>query len=222
VRGPLTTIVAVAAIVVAGLPASGGATSGAAPASGDALLAGIPQSGSILGRPDAPVRLVIWEDLGCPHCRDLTRQGLPTLVRRYVRTGRVSLELRGLGVIRPGSKSALLYALAAGRQNRLWHVAGRFIERQDDLERVATPTGVRVLARGIPGLDVDRLLRDARSASVRREAARTLAEAQRLGIPGTPSFAVRIDGGPLRPALPRGVGATAMTELAEAALAQAR
>ena len=121
-------------------------------------------------------------------------------------------------MIRPGSKPALLYALAAGRQNRLWHLAGRFIARQDDLERVATPTGVRVLARGIPGLDVDRLLRDARSASVRREAARTLAEAQRLGIPGTPSFAVRIDGGPLRPALPRGVGAAAMAELADAAL----
>jgi predicted DsbA family dithiol-disulfide isomerase len=81
---------------------------------------------------------------------------------------------------------------------------------------------VRTLARGIPGLDVDRLLRDARSPSVRREAARTLAEAQRLGIPGTPSFGVRVHGGPLRPAFPRGVDAAALTELAEAALREAR
>jgi protein-disulfide isomerase len=220
VRGLLATIVVVATIVAVGALAGGASAGGARPV-GDALLAGIPQRGTLLGRPDAPVRLVIWEDLGCPHCRDLTRQGLPTLIRGYVRTGRVSLELRGLGVIRPGSEPALLYALAAGRQNRLWHLAGRFLERQTDLERVATPAGVRALARGIPGLDVDRLLRDARSAAVRREAGRTLAEAQRLGIPGTPSFAVRIGGGPLRPAFPRGVGAAAIAELVDAALARA-
>ena len=220
-RGPLTTIVAVAAIVVAGLLAGEASASGARPAS-DALLAGIPQRGSILGPPDAPVRLVIWEDLGCPHCRDLTRQGLPTLVRQYVRTGRVSLELRGLGVIRPGSKPALLYALAAGRQNRLWQLAGRFMARQDDLERVATPTGVRVLARGIPKLDVDRLLRDARSVLGATRGGPHARGGAAARDPGTPSFAVRIDGGPLRPALPRGVGAAAMAELADAALAQAR
>jgi protein-disulfide isomerase len=146
------------------------------------------------------------------------QRGFPTLVKRYVRTGRIALELRGVGIIRPGSRPALLYALAAGRQDRLWNLAHRFYAQQDALELVATDVGVRRLARGIPGLDVARLLRDTRSPAIARQADATLAQARRLGIPGTPSFGVRVDGGKVRPAVPTGLGAAAMTQLVEAAL----
>lgn len=224
----------VAVVALAALAAAVTTAPGAAPAASsatatsrgsaapDALYAGIPQDGALLGDPRARVRLVLWEDLGCPHCLDLMRRGFPTLVRRYVRPGRIALELRGIGVIRPGSRPALLYVLAAGRQDRLWNLAHRFFAHQGELERAATDAGVRTLARGIPGLDVGRLLRDARLPALARQADATLAQARRLGIPGTPSFGVRVDGGAVRPAVPNGLGAAAMTELAEAALDLAR
>ena len=220
--GTLAVAVALAAVAspaATAVPARHGVSVGGVVTSdGDALLAGIPQDGVLLGDPRARVRLVLWEDLGCPHCLDLMRRGFPTLVKRYVRTGRIALEFRGVGIIRPGSRPALLYVLAAGRQDRLWDLAARFYAQQDALELVATEVGVRRLARGIPRLDVARLLRDARSPAIARQADATLAQARRLGIPGTPSFGVRVDGGKVRPAVPTGLGGAAMTQLSEAAL----
>ena len=47
-----------------------------------------------MGNPDAPVQLVEFVSLTCPHCRHFAETGAPHLVRDYVRTGRVSFEIR--------------------------------------------------------------------------------------------------------------------------------
>lgn len=177
----LAAVACAAAVTVGAVPA---AASGTSP--GTALLAGIPQKGTVLGRASAPLTLLVYEDLGCPHCRDLMANAFPTIVREFVRPGRVKVDFRGLGVVTPASRPALLYALAAGRQNRLWHVAELFYENQDRLERLVSDAAVRRLTRDVRGLDGTRLVRDARSASVRRQANAVLAEAQQRGVPGTP------------------------------------
>ena len=64
-----------------------------------ALLRGIPQHGTTLGSPNAPVRLVEYADLQCVYCGAWARDVFPTLVRRYVRTGKVQLEFRGLAFV---------------------------------------------------------------------------------------------------------------------------
>src|SRR5215213_761101 len=56
---------------------------------GTKLLAGIPQSSTLLGRPTAPVTLVEYADLQCPFCREFATETVPVLVREYVRTGKV-------------------------------------------------------------------------------------------------------------------------------------
>ena len=86
------------------------------------LLDGIPQDGTALGRPDAPVTLVEYADLQCPYCAHWAIGALPTLVEDYVRAGKLRIEFRGLAFIGPDSETALRTALAAGRQDRLWHV----------------------------------------------------------------------------------------------------
>lgn len=53
-----------------------------------------PEGGFRMGNPDAPVKLVEYASLTCPHCADFSINGAPKLRDDYVRTGKVSWEFR--------------------------------------------------------------------------------------------------------------------------------
>jgi len=53
-----------------------------------------PQGGIAIGNPNAPVKLLEYASFTCPHCREFKEQGLPTLLRDYVGTGKVAYEFR--------------------------------------------------------------------------------------------------------------------------------
>src|SRR5947209_7430673 len=104
---------------VAAGAASGGRVAGANLSS--RLFAGIPQHGISLGRADAPVRLVEFADLQCPYCDRYAVQALPTLVREYVRSGKVQMQFENLSFIGPDSVRAGQVAAAASQQGKLWN-----------------------------------------------------------------------------------------------------
>ncbi len=74
-------------IVVIVLATSGGGKGGsqaggtgskeATVATVSSLISGIPQSGNVLGNPNAPVTLQYFGDLECPICREFTLGALP-------------------------------------------------------------------------------------------------------------------------------------------------
>ncbi len=116
------------------------------------LFEGIPQEGASLGRPDAPVRMVEFVDLQCPFCAQYSRDVLPELVRRYVRTGKVRMELRPLTFIGPESLTAAK-AAAAGARRAGWQFSEIFFANQGQensgyvtpefISRVAKPKNLR-------------------------------------------------------------------------------
>lgn len=53
-----------------------------------------PEGGFRMGNPDAPVKLVEYASLTCPHCADFSINGAPKLRDEYVRAGKVSWEFR--------------------------------------------------------------------------------------------------------------------------------
>lgn len=53
-----------------------------------------PEGGFRMGNPDAPVKLVEYASLSCPHCAEFEEQGMPTLTGKYVKSGQVSWEFR--------------------------------------------------------------------------------------------------------------------------------
>ena len=58
-------------------------------------MAGIPQSGTVLGKSGATVRMLQFEDLQCPICKRYTDDAFPAVVNEYVRTGRVKSTFAG-------------------------------------------------------------------------------------------------------------------------------
>jgi protein-disulfide isomerase len=66
-----------------------------------------------MGKADAPVKLVEYASLTCPHCRDFTKEGVATLKDKYVRTGKVSWEYRNF-VLNPLDVAATLVARCQG------------------------------------------------------------------------------------------------------------
>lgn len=59
-----------------------------------------PDGGVRMGNPDAPVKLVEYGSLSCPHCAKLAQDGFAKLTGEYVASGRMSYEFRSF-VIHP-------------------------------------------------------------------------------------------------------------------------
>ncbi len=187
-----------------------------------ALLAGIPQQGAVLGDPHAPVTLEELGDLQCPSCAIFAHDALPTIVSRYVRSGRVRLVFRALHIIGSDSLFAARMAYAAGEQNHLWEFAELMYANQGtENSSYVTDRYLRALAGAIPHLNVERALSQRDSPHVAEQIASSTALATALHIKGTPSFLLYLTGQPPRRFSPEGLDSGAFTQPIERLLAQA-
>jgi protein-disulfide isomerase len=50
--------------------------------------------GFLMGNPNAPVKLIEYGSLTCPHCREFDERGVGPLIDKYVKSGQVSYEFR--------------------------------------------------------------------------------------------------------------------------------
>ena len=53
-----------------------------------------PAGGYMMGNPNAAVKLVEYASMTCPHCAEFAETGVKPLVDKYVKSGRVSFEVR--------------------------------------------------------------------------------------------------------------------------------
>jgi len=184
-------VVIVAIAVVAAGGAGGGSQKGGTPAATVAELKGIPQSGIALGSPRAPVTMVEFADLQCPFCAQYERDVLPTILKRYVRTGKVRLELRLLRFIGPDSDRLARVAAAASQQNRMWQFVALAYQRQGrENSGYATGEFIDMLAADAG------LKRTSAGAAAERQVRQSEQAAKTLGINSTPAFLIGPTGGP--------------------------
>jgi len=89
-----------AALLIAQAQAQAQAQASARPGAGTAtrdwtrVIVATPEGGVRMGNPDAPVKLVEYASITCPHCAHFAAEGAPTLEGTLVRSGRVSWEYR--------------------------------------------------------------------------------------------------------------------------------
>ncbi len=186
----LVIAVVLVLIVVNSSSGDGGDTTLEGAAEVNRLLDGIPQKGLVLGDPEAPVELIEFGDLQCPFCAAYAEEILPPLIEKQVKQGEVRIEFRNFTIIGPQSTPAGAAALAAGAQGRSWNYVKLFYGNQgrensgyaDDefLEAVAKGAGVKNLAKW----NEDR-------AELTGAVEETTAEAEKLGLEGTPTLLIK-------------------------------
>jgi protein-disulfide isomerase len=176
------------------------------------LVAATPEGGFRIGNPNAPVKLVEYGSLTCPHCAHFAAEGVPELIRDYVKNGRVSFELRNF-VRDPYDLTAALLSRCGGArayfpmtdqifgtQNE-W--TGRFgqlsaeefdalnaLPQAQRLARIASISGLDALAarHGVPAAKAKACLSDAKA--IERLTAMRKAAVERHQLTGTPTFLV--------------------------------
>jgi len=152
-------------------------------------VSGIPQQGLFLGNPMARLTMTEFADTSCPVCRDYALNTFPELSQQYVRTGKVRMQLRLVDYVGASSPRGRALVLAAAKQNKAWQLVDLLYQNQgDETQDWLTDDLARAIAAKVPGLDVDKLFADADSAAVASAAASMDAEAQDVGVQGTPTF----------------------------------
>lgn len=149
-----------------------------------------------IGSPDAPVELVEYASLSCPHCATFHAGALPEIRERFIDTGKVRFVYRDFPLDRP----ALLGAMIAQCQEeeRFFPVLDMLFRRQEDWARTGdaeeTKEAMAGLLRqfGITRADISACLAETPENQARMRAilAGRLDASTRLGVDSTPTFFV--------------------------------
>ena len=143
--------------------------------------------GPSCGQADAPVTIEIYSDFQCPYCKQADAI-LQQIAPQYFDTGKARLVYKNMPIIGPESQPAAEAALCAGDQDKFWMYANYLFARQgNENSGVFSRSNLKAFASSL-GLDTGQfntcLDSGKYTATVRQQAA----EAQRLGVTGTPTF----------------------------------
>jgi protein-disulfide isomerase len=141
----------------------------------------------VLGKPDAPITIVEYASLTCPHCAHFESTVLPKLKEKWIDTGKAKLVLRDF----PLDEAALRAAMVArcAPPERFYPLVNSFFETQDKwvveqnwqgaLQRIALLAGVS--KKKFDACLADKALED-------KVAQSRLTAATKYGVGATPTF----------------------------------
>jgi protein-disulfide isomerase len=208
----LGIVVAIVVVVIVGIAiASGGGSkktvtagtpqANATTAEVKTLIDGIPQSGNTLGDPNAPVTLRYFGDLECPICKEFTLEVLPTLIPKYVRTGKLKIEYHSLETATREPevfKDQQVAAYAAGKQNKAWDFIETFYHEQGEEDSgYVNEKYLQGIAAQVPGLNLADWSAARSEPTYANEVEHDAQAANQAGFTGTPSFELGKTGGTL-------------------------
>jgi protein-disulfide isomerase len=168
-----------------------------------------PDGGYRMGNPDAPIKLIEYGSITCPHCAAFATEGVEALKSKYVASGKVSYEFRsyllhGQDLMAtllvecggPEPFFALLEGAYADQQNWIGKLMAMPPAEQQRLQSlpvaaqnvaIARASGLDefVAQRGVPREAIDKCLTDPKRPDA------LLAQrnkANEMGLTGTPTF----------------------------------
>lgn len=142
---------------------------------------------NVIGRADAPVMVVEFSDLECPHCAKYERDTFPEIRRLYVDTGQVLYVAMDFPL--PMHKNAMPAAVAArcaGLQDRFWAYRAAVF---DDQARLGQPSFLTDVAKKL-GLDLRKFEDCRKDPSTQAAVLESFEAARKYRLTSTPSFMI--------------------------------
>jgi protein-disulfide isomerase len=155
-------------------------------------------SDRILGKPDAPITIIEYASLTCPHCAHFDVTVLPKLKEKWIDTGKAKLILRDYPLDEPALRAAMVARCAPA--DRFYPLIDTFFAQQEQwvtsrdyraaLEKLVKLGGMS--DKEFKGCISDKKLEDQVAQS-------RLTASQQLGVDATPTFFIngkKFDGAP--------------------------
>jgi protein-disulfide isomerase len=139
-----------------------------------------------VGRDDAPVTIVEFDDYQCPICRKYHSATFTELKKNYIDTGKVRYVIRDFPLdIHPNALNAALASRCAGEQNQYWTMRELMLAVSADLSIDSITKFATQL-----NLDMTKFHACMQDKKYSADVQRDIAAAGTLGINGTPSFII--------------------------------
>ena len=214
--GVLVVVIVVVVVLVVVSSGGGGGGGGQAVAAGskqatkttktvDALLKGIPQSGTTLGNPHARVTVTEFGDLVCPVCQTFALGAENQLIANEVRTGKAKLVYRGLETASSIANGSMYVPTqtamrAAGQQKKAWNYIETFYHEQQSEDTGYVTTGfLQNIAKQVTGLNFGKWDSDRGSSTLANLVNQDTNAAASQNFTATPTLVVQ---GPVSQAKP--------------------
>jgi len=200
----LAVIIAVVlAVVLSGGSKSSNSATGGFPNTGSAnwagalpgslqvrsLFKGIPQSGLVLGNPNAPATLTEFIDLQCPVCQEFESTQLQPLIDKYVRTGKLNIKMQPWSIRGPDSNRGQTATISAASQNKAFQFAELlYLNQGQENTGWLNDNMVSTAASSVDGLNPQQVSNGESSSSVKSTVNDVDSYASAKGFNATPTL----------------------------------
>ncbi|MEW5810503.1 MAG: thioredoxin domain-containing protein [Actinomycetota bacterium] len=144
-----------------------------------------------LGKPDAPVVMVMFADYRCPFCAKFSRDTEPELIRRFVDTGVLRMEWRDYPIFGEQSMLAARAGRAAAEQGKFWEFKNAvFAVAPQRGHADLTEDALLGFAKQVGVPDLNAFAAGTRGTAFDAAINSDVSQATSIGVPSTPAFVV--------------------------------
>lgn len=152
--------------------------------------ADVPQEGTTLGNPDAPLTILEYSDFQCPFCQKAALEIVPQIEAEYVATGKAKIVWKQFPIEGEESVWAAQASECAAEQNAFWEYHDTlFLNRKGINVGTFVISNLKLFAKEL-GLDTEAFDACLDSEKYIDKLVADAEEARRREIDGTPTFFV--------------------------------
>jgi protein-disulfide isomerase len=146
-----------------------------------------------LGKPDAPITIIDYSSLTCPHCAHFHSDILPEIRKEYLDTGKAKLEFRDFPFDRAALHAAMLARCAPA--DRFYGLLDVLFKSQERWARASDPDSALAQTGRLAGVGQEQFDACMKNETLMNGLIQGRLDAeQKLGVDSTPTFFVTANG----------------------------